>query len=156
MTSVSTAITNTVLDAYLGGEGRDWSDMMLASWRRGREAFEARQARFLRERDPETRPSLPLERYVGTYGGAMYGDASVTLENGALVLRLLPNPDLVADLTHLHHDTFLIDWRETFAWFGGGAATFLLDPYGEVREVELDVPNDDLWFYELELVRKER
>jgi hypothetical protein len=71
-----------------------------------------------------------------------------------LVLRLLPNPDLVADLIHLHHDTFLLEWRDTFAWFGRGAATFLFDSFGEVTEVHLDVPNDDLWFYELELKRR--
>ena len=101
-----------------------------------------------------THPSLELEGYAGRYGGPMYGDATVSLEDGRLVLRLLPNPDLVADLTHLHHDTFLIDWRNTFAWFGKGAATFLLDPYGTVTEVKLDVPNEDLWFHELELKRK--
>jgi hypothetical protein len=47
-------------------------------------------------------------------------------------------------------------WRETFAWFGQGAATFILDPYGEVTEVKLDVPNDDLWFHELELRKRGR
>ncbi len=84
------------------------------------------------------------------------GDATISVEGGGLVLRLLPNPDLVAELTHLHHDTFLLEWRETFAWFGSGVASFLLDPYGQVTEVKLDVPNDDLWFHELELKRKER
>jgi len=154
MTSVSTAIANTVLDAYLGAPSRDWSDSMLESWRSSRERFEARQTRFLREEMEGTTPSLALEGYAGTFGGEMYGDATVTVEDGGLVLRLLPNPDLVADLTHLHHDTFLIHWRKTFAWFGTGAATFLLDPYGQVSEVALDVPNDDLWFYELELKKR--
>ena len=84
----------------------------------------------------------------------MYGDVTVSLEDGGLVLRLLPNPDLVADLTHLHHDTYLIEWRNTSAWFGVGAATFLLDPFGAVTEMKLDVPNDDFWFQELELKRR--
>ena len=156
MTSISTAIANTILDAYLGAQERDWSEPMLESWREAREEFEARQDRFLETRAPDARPSLGLEDYTGTFGGAMYGDATVSLEDGHLVLRLLPNPDLVADLSHLHDDTFLIEWRETFAWFGRGAATFLVDPYGEVTEVKLDVPNDDLWFHELELERKDR
>lgn len=155
MTSVTTAITNTVLDAYLGGEEKDWSRTLLVSWRSGRRAFEARQDRFEKERVEGTHPSLPLEGYAGLYGGAMYGDATVTLENGGLVLRLLPNPDMVADLTHLNYDTFLVEWRNTFAWFGKGAATFDLDPFGAVTEMKLDVPNEDFWFYELELRRRE-
>jgi len=156
MTSITTAIANTILDEYLGAEDRDWSGPMLEGWRSARERFEGRQNRFLEERMEGTGPSLALDAYTGTFGGDMYGDATVSLEDGGLVLRLLPNPDLVAELIHLHHDTFLIQWRETFAWFGQGAATFLLNPYGEVREMKLDVPNDDLWFHELELKRKDR
>jgi hypothetical protein len=154
MTSVSTAISNMILDAYLGGEQRDWSRELLQSWLRSRQEFEARQDRFEDEAPEGIRPSLPLEAYTGRYGGPMYGDATVSLESGSLVLRLLPNPDLVADLLHLQHDTFLVEWRQTFAWFGKGSATFLLDPYGRVTEVKLDVPNDDLWFDELELRRR--
>jgi hypothetical protein len=153
MTGISNAITNTILDAYLGGEEQDWSRDMLRGFRSARTAFEARQHRFVQERDEGTSPSLDLRPYAGSYGGEMYGDARVSQEDGGLVLRLLPNPDLVADLTHLHHDTFLVEWRNTFAWFGTGAATFILDPFGEVAEIKLDVPNDDLWFDELELKR---
>jgi CubicO group peptidase (beta-lactamase class C family) len=154
MTSVATAISNTILDAYLGAPERDWSGPMLNGWTNARTQFEARQDRFMEERVEGTEPSLDLSGYEGRYGGDMYGDGTVTLEDGGLVLRLLPNPGLVADLTHIHHDTFLIEWRNTFAWFGVGAATFVLDPYGDVTEVKLDVPNDDLWFHELEMLKK--
>jgi CubicO group peptidase (beta-lactamase class C family) len=155
MTSVTTAISNTILDAYLGAPRRDWSGPLLNTWTRARERFEQRQTRFLEERVERTSPSVELGAYAGTYGGAMYGDGQVSLEDGRLVLRLLPNPDLVADMTHLHHDTFLLEWRDTFAWFGTGAATFILDPFGRVTEMKLDVPNDDLWFHELEMKRKD-
>jgi hypothetical protein len=41
------------------------------------------------------------------------------------------------------------------AWFGQGTATFLLDEFGTVTEMKLDVPNDDLWFHELEMKRRD-
>lgn len=154
MTSISGAVTNTVLDAYLGGDDRNLLTANLPAWKMGRARFEARQDRFVEERVEGTSPSLAMDDYAGTYGGPMYGDATVTLEDGGLVLRLLPNPDLVADLTHLHHDTFLLEWRKTLAWFGKGVASFHLDPYGAVTEMKLDVPNDDLWFHELDLKRR--
>lgn len=154
MTNVAPALVYRVLDAYLGGEPRDWSGEGLPGWKKSRVAFEARQAAFESAKVVGTSPSLALSAYEGTYGGDLYGDATVTVEEGRLVLRLLPNPDLVADLEHLHYDTFLIRWRENLAWFGKGAATFVLDAAGSAAEMKLDVPNDDLWFYELELKRR--
>ncbi len=154
MTDIAGPLVYRVLDAYLGGQPRDWVGEALPRWKKSRVEFEARLEAFEKNRVSRTRPSLALERYAGSYGGDLYGDATVTLEGNSLVLRLLPNPDLVADLEHLHYDTFLIRWRKELAWFGKGAATFVLDGAGESTELKLDVPNDDLWFYELELKRR--
>jgi hypothetical protein len=101
-----------------------------------------------------TKPSLAVDAYAGTYGGDLYGDATVAVENGALVLRLTPNPDMVADLTHWHYDTFLIKWRTPFPWWGDGWVQFLMDNRGKVTELKLDVPNDDFWFWEPEFRKK--
>ena len=56
MTSISTAITNTILDAYLGGKEQNWSQTMLLNWRSARRGFETRQDRFLEERVEGTTP----------------------------------------------------------------------------------------------------
>jgi hypothetical protein len=154
MTDIAGPLVYRVLDAYLGGEARDWAGEALPRWKESRVAFEARQEAFEKNRVNGTRPSLAPARYAGTYGGDLYGDATVSVEDGGLVLRLLPNPDLVADLEHLHYDTFLIRWRKELAWFGKGAATFVVDGAGQATELRLDVPNDDLWFHELELKRR--
>jgi CubicO group peptidase (beta-lactamase class C family) len=153
MTGIAGTLTYRVLDAYLGGAERDWSAESLPGWRASRDRFHARQDRAEEERVPNTTPSLELAAYAGTYSGDMYGDASIEVEDGRLVLRVLPNPDLVADLEHLHYDTFIVRWRTELAWFGKGTAHFKLDATGDVDELELDIPNDDLWFHELELER---
>jgi CubicO group peptidase (beta-lactamase class C family) len=154
MTGLASSLVYRVLDAYLGGTPRDWAADALPGWLASREGFEARQTAAEDQRVEGTTTSLDLADYVGRYGGPMYGDAEVALEGERLVLRLLPNPDLVADLEHLHYDTFIIRWRTTLAWFGQGTATFVLDPMGAVDEMKLDVPNDDLWFHELEMKRR--
>jgi CubicO group peptidase (beta-lactamase class C family) len=154
MTGISTAIANHIVDAWLGAEPRDWSGILLSRERLSSTAENARRAAAVRQTVPNTSPSLALSAYAGTYGGAMYGDAAVALEDGRLVLRLLPNPDLVADLRHLQFDTFVIEWRRAWPWFGAGTAQFLLSPAGMVTELKLDVPNEDFWFTELELRRR--
>jgi CubicO group peptidase (beta-lactamase class C family) len=154
MTGISTALTNRIVDAYLRAEARDWSAQLRERELAANKREAERRAAVVRQTIPNTRPSLSLETYAGTYRGPMYGDATVSLENGRLVLRLLPNPELVADLRHLQLDTFVIEWRRTWAWFESGVAQFVLDPAGKVTELKLDVPNQDLWFTELELKRQ--
>lgn len=154
MTGISTAIANHIVDAFTGGQERDWSAVLLQRERTGAEREAQRRAAAVRQTVRNTRPSRPLQAYAGTYGGPMYGDATVTLEDGGLVLRLLPNPDLVADLHHLQFDTFLVAWRRPWPWFGSGTAQFVLAPDGTVARLNLDVPNEDLWFHELEFARR--
>lgn len=154
MTGISTAIANTVLDEYLGGKRSDWLDEGLKRDVENRNEFYDRIQKVTTPKAVGTNPSRALSAYAGTFKSDLYGDATVSQENGGLVLRLLPNKDLVADMVHLHYDTFLIRWRSEFAWFGKGTAQFVPDSDGEMQEIRLDVPNDDLWFYELKLKRK--
>jgi CubicO group peptidase (beta-lactamase class C family) len=121
---------------------------------KSRERFEARMAGSVQPVVKGTNPSHPQEDYCGSFECPMYGAATVTAEDGKLILRLLPNPNLVAELEHLHYDTYAIKWHKDFAWFGPGTAHFVADAKGRFVAIELDVPNDDLWFYEIKLRRK--
>ena len=156
MTGISSAIANTIVDEYLTGKSKDWSGEGLKRDIERRKEFYARIQKAMTPKAVGTKPSRDLKAYTGTFGGPMYGDATVTLEDGKLVLRLLPNKDLVADLKHMHYDTFAIHWRNDSAWFGGGSALFVMNAAGDFEEIKLDVPNDDLWFYELELTKKNK
>lgn len=150
MTGVAEAATTHVLDAFLGAPDTAW---IADGVRRERESKERQRNQRLSAdstRVAGTKPSRPIASYAGTYGGPLYGDASVTLEGGRLVLRLLPNPDLVADLTHWHYDVFELKWRKSFPWFGSGKVQFILNERAVVTEMKVNVPNNDFWFDELE------
>ncbi len=153
MTGISSAITNRIADAYLGGSQRDWAAEGLVRDREGRQEFYERIAKAVTPVANNTRPSQPLANYAGRYAGRMYGDVTVKMVDDRLVLRLVPSRDLVAELEHLHYDTFVIKWRYEFAWFTEGTAQFVMDAAGQIQELKLDCPNDDFWFYELELKR---
>lgn len=155
MTGIGSAITYRVMDVFLGGAERDWSSELLPGNLAGQQAFEARIRETITPAATGTQPSQAATAYAGLFRCPMYGDARVELENGKLVLRLLPYPDLVADLVHLHYDTYEVRWRKDFAWFGGGTAQFIPDSKGRFVRISLDIPNDDLWFYELNLERVE-
>ena len=153
MTGIANALCMTLADHWLGGPDRDWLGEGLRTDRDGRRDFADRIAAAIKPQAADTQPSHAPEDYAGDYRCPLYGDATVAVENGKLVLRLIPNPDLVADLEHLHYDTFVIRWRKTFAWFAEGTIQFVPDAAGQFQELRLDVPNDDLWFDELQLKR---
>jgi CubicO group peptidase (beta-lactamase class C family) len=143
-----------VFDVFTGAPPRDWSADYMARVRAAREREAAEAKRIEESRVPNTKPSLPLGAYAGTYGGQMYGDAKVTEENGRLVVRLVPSPNYVGDLEHWHFDTFRIKWRESVVYpYPRGWVTFTLDPRGKVSEMKIDVPNPDFDFKELEFKR---
>lgn len=128
------ALMYTVFDRYLGTAARDWSETFLRlAGDADASAADARQ-RAENERTTGTRASLAVEQYVGDYLHPMYGEASVTLEEGQLVLRR--GPAFTGDLDHWHYDTYRADWRHP----GGGRAliTFTLDFTGDVNAMQIE------------------
>jgi hypothetical protein len=101
---------------------------------RARLQEEARQATA--QRDTASRPSLPLERYAGTYRDAWYGDVAIAMENGGLAIRFTKSPSLVGDLVHWQHDTFLARWRDR-ELRADAYITFALRPDGTIDQAKM-------------------
>jgi hypothetical protein len=145
---------NKIRDMLVDAPKRDWNAEAKAQVGRNKAADAAERAKVDAARVPNTKPSLDLARYAGTYSSQMYGDVTVTNENGKLVLRLGPAPNFVADLEHWHYDTFQIHWRPTVNYnFPRGFVTFTIAEDATTDQLKIDQPNNDFWFYELELKR---
>ncbi len=98
------ALMRRVFDAQLGAPARDWSGVMhtrteelMARAKKARQALEARRV-------PNTRPSLPLPAYAGTYVDSLYGAVTVREAGGKLSLEY--GPSWRGDLQHWHFDVF--------------------------------------------------
>jgi Domain of unknown function (DUF3471)/Beta-lactamase len=145
---------NKIRDILVDAPKRDWNAEALAqlAGAQKNEADEMKKVDDARVRD--TKPSLALTSYAGTYSDKMYGDVAIGEENGKLVMRFLPSPNFVADLEHWHYDTWQIKWRPSVAYnFPRGFVTFTIDRNGKTEQLKVDQPNNDFWFYELDLKR---
>lgn len=95
-----------LLDYYLGAPRTDWT----AAFAEAGEAALAKDRAFedsaQKARNRDVGPSLPLERLAGRYTDAWYGDVTLTVEDGHLVLHWSHSPALTADLEHWQYDTF--------------------------------------------------
>src|SRR5690625_1802152 len=129
--SLQSALMYQVFDILLGVSDTDWSGEYLALATRSASASSPGETKAAGAE--ERGPSLSLDAYVGTYADSLYGEVTVDLEDGRLVLRY--SPDYVADLEHWHFDTFRAHWRST--GFGWTNLTFGLDARARVRTLEL-------------------
>lgn len=143
-----------IRDVMMDAPKTDWNEIAKRQVADDRAAQEKADRDSDAARMPNTKPSLGLDGYAGTYNSQMYGNVTVANENGHLVMRLGPAPNFVADLEHWHLDTFRIHWRPTVHYnFPRGFVTFTIDKNGKTDQLKIDQPNNDFWFYELDLHR---
>jgi hypothetical protein len=153
-TGAATILRNKIFDVFTDSPNRDWSAESLQRANAAKKTETDEIAKVDATRVQNTKPTLTSKDYAGTYSSQMYGDVTITEENGKLVLRMIPAPNFVADLEHWHYDSFQIKWRSSVKYnFPRGWVTFTLDRNGKTEQLKIDQPNNDFWFYELELKR---
>jgi len=152
--SLYSPLVYKTLDMLLGGANTDWSQQMLDNMRKQEEYAQKQKQEQEQKRAKDSKPTLDLKAYEGTYGGELYGNATVTLVNGELELAFLPAPRFRATLRHWQYNTFCIRFAE-FPSLPEGRVNFLIDAQGKVCEMQVDVPNPDFDFTELKFRRQE-
>jgi CubicO group peptidase (beta-lactamase class C family) len=141
-----------LLDTWLKKPETDWSTVVLERVRKNEEVEREKSVKEENARVKDSRPSLPLEQYTGLYGGNMYGNASVFIENGILKVRLEPAPLFVGEMRHWQYNSFAVRMIN-FPSLPEGKINFIIDVDGTVEEMKIDIPNPDFYFTELEFKR---
>ena len=141
---------NKIRDVFVNAPKRDWNAEAVETVKRNKADAAAERKKQDEERAQNTKPTLEIGKYAGTYFDKLLGDITVADESGKLVMRFASSPNFVADLEHWHYDTFEIKWRPSVAYnFPRGFVTFTIDKAGKTDELKIDQPNNDFWFYEL-------
>ena len=136
------SIVYHVLDHYLGAKAPDYPALYHRLLKENLGQVRAAERKAASARDSTSGPSLPLDRYVGTYRDPWYGDVAVSREGQGLVIRFTRTPSLEGDLIHWQHDSFLARWRDR-ELRADAYATFWLDHDGSVARLRL-VPSSPL------------
>ncbi|HEX2205223.1 MAG TPA: serine hydrolase [Longimicrobium sp.] len=134
--SLGTALFYDVVDRMLGlTERRDWSRAFLDLNNAGGPPADPEAGRA-----KDTRPSVALERYAGTYTNDILGEARVTVENGRLYVRVPASTGISGPMEHWHYDTFRARWED--AYLGTSLVTFALDAEGRPTTFRTQVRPD--------------
>jgi CubicO group peptidase (beta-lactamase class C family) len=134
--SAFNAITMRVLDAYLGAPKTDWVAAYAAAVATAQDKADDSWQKHLAARDAASKPSLPLRQYAGTYRDPWYGDVVVSANGKGLQLQFAKTAQLLGDLEHWQHDTFIVRWRDR-GLNADAFLTFTLDADGKIVEARM-------------------
>jgi hypothetical protein len=130
--TMHTALTHHIFDVALGLAQRDWNGIAYARTQRTPAPRPVDQPRPV-----SAQPSMPLERYAGTYTDSLNGDIRVVHEGGELLLHY--HPGFTAKLTPSQYNSFRVEWQNPSVLVSPtAAATFNVDANGRPTEVRLD------------------
>jgi CubicO group peptidase (beta-lactamase class C family) len=135
-TAAFDAIVCHIIDQDLAAAPFDWIAGYKAVEDRSRAQDAAAESRARTNRDAESKPSLPIAQYAGTYRDPWYGDITITDEHGTLVMRFSHTPALAGPLEHWQHDTFIARWRDR-ELRADAYVTFALNPDGTIDQVKM-------------------
>jgi hypothetical protein len=129
------AILYHVLDYYFRLPPTDW----IASYKAVKDAEDKDAAEVMKKaegsRAANSKPSLPLDKYAGTYNDDWYGPITIRMENGGLVISFDHTPSMIGDLQHWQYDTFKAHWR--LRTIEDAFVTFSLNPDGTIDSVKM-------------------
>jgi len=124
-----------VLDHYFGLTPTDW----ITAFKSVKDQEEKEAAETMKKaegaRTANSKPSLPLEKYAGTYQDAWYGPITIRMENGGLVISFDHTPTMIGDLQHWQHDTFKSHWRNRT--IEDAFVAFSLKPDGSIESARM-------------------
>jgi CubicO group peptidase (beta-lactamase class C family) len=135
------ALFYRIVDTFLGEPVKDWSQTFLAEAKEGEAKAEEARKKSEESRVRNTKPSLEVPGYCGTYENEMYGTAEVKSEAGKLILYFNSKPMGVLD--HWHYDTFKVKAEALgslrfLELLEDSLVTFALNAQGKVAKMEIE------------------
>jgi CubicO group peptidase (beta-lactamase class C family) len=161
MSAAPRAVANDIVDQFLRGisqsAGKDWIQIVAEASGSRQSDAEAAVAEAAAARDVESRPSLPLDSYVGTYRDPWYGNIRISKsDDGNLRFVSARSAPLSGPLEHFQFDTFIVRWSNR-KLNADAYLSFALSPAGEVERIRMKAvsPSTDFSFdfHDLNLVR---
>jgi CubicO group peptidase (beta-lactamase class C family) len=127
-------VAHMLVDHYLGIPDQDWptrfGEFMTNRIEGGKAALSATKAA-----PAKVGPSLGLDRYVGTYRDAWYGDVAVAGGADGLRIDFKTTPRMAGKLEHWQYDTFVTRFDDKS--IEPAYVTFALDADGKVARVSM-------------------
>ena len=147
------AITNKILDLYLGDGKADPVSDILPRLAKRKDREQARVAARVNAQVKGTTPTAEATKLQGTYIDKVYGEAVIQEVYGQPVLSFTPAKELFnGKLIHWHYDTW--KWEHADPFLEPGYITFHFDADHQVTGFKVDLHSPDFHFYKLDFKKQ--
>jgi CubicO group peptidase (beta-lactamase class C family) len=130
------AVAFQVLDYYLNAQSHDWIAAYKIFYERRAKREKSVEQNANQSRAAESKPSLKLSNYAGTYRDVWYGDINIEYKNEKLEIVFAHTPDLKGEMVHWQYDTFVVRWYDR-SLRGDAFITFSLDLNGKIEQAKM-------------------
>ena len=142
------AILFSVIDVMTDSYKKNWVDHFLLKQMEYNQNSKNPDANRYELRESNTKPSVSLNKFAGTYNDKMYGNALVKLENDELILTLVPSKKVFSSkMEHWDNNNFKVVFKDSFLPFG--IVKFDVSNNGIVKGFKIDLPSNDFHFHNL-------
>jgi CubicO group peptidase (beta-lactamase class C family) len=155
------AVTNSIMDGYLGVTWNDWIGKLKEKMLRekaGAKEITDRVWATVEAKRKETTVSIDNQDFAGTYTDEWFGDVVISEENGMLRFRAVKSSKLRGEMFHYTANTFIIKWDDR-SMDADAFAVFVPDREGKPSAITMEAvsPLTDFSydFHDLYLKRKE-
>ena len=130
------AITNEILDHYLRVKGKNWIKFYKEKVQKSKKRVAKVLENLETNRAKDSKPSLKLSEYTGTYRDNWRGEVYITMEKDRLKMRFSRTNKLTGFLYHWQYNTFIVKWDDR-TLEADSFVTFQLGHTGAIEQVKM-------------------
>lgn len=141
------AVTNTVLDKYLGLSELKWVDMGVNFLKQNKGKGDEETEKVWAKADSMKNQNVDIQKYIGSYFDRWFGEVQVYLNGKELRIRSVRSPKLDGSMHVYDKDIFAVRW-DYKDMDCDVLATFTLDKEGQAESIKMKgiSPNIDFSF----------
>ncbi|WP_037320261.1 serine hydrolase [Salegentibacter sp. Hel_I_6] len=155
-TGIFGAVSNTIVDSYLGLDDFGWIDKYAEYFKKNKEEGDIVSEKVWEVIESVDNSHIKVENYIGVYKDPWFGRVEVFMNGDKLWMKSYKSPKLNGEMYFYNANTFAVKW-EYQDMNADAFAMFSLDEEGKAQRIKMKgiSPNIDFSFdfHDLDLIR---
>lgn len=131
------AVTQSILDKYLGLDDFDWIETYREKLDQGRSEAEEVVSKIWDTVEKANSSVLDLKNYIGVYNDPWFGNIEIYEKENQLWFRSFRSPKLTGQMHYYNANAFVVQWTASGLIDGDAFVIFHLDEDGKAQSIKM-------------------